>query len=141
IANFGGGPQADLAVGIPGRTVGGATQSGAVEVFPGGPGGVATGVAVRFIAPGVPGVNGPAVDEGGFGQSLAAGDLGKGPQADLAVGSEFCLCAPGISVAGNDVLDRSSPGAVDPPHAGDRFGASLTIANFGNGATGDLAVA
>lgn len=166
-ADFGRGPdgkgtpgKADLAIGIPGSPAGGSpgSNAGAVQVrylFSGGSESQLLDESDLSRT----------IESGDyFGASLAAANFGKGGGADLAVGAPFENIespAPtkfdagivGVFYSHNGFLQRDNPAtpqeetnAWDQGNAGignvedgDRFGASLTAANFGNGSTADLA--
>lgn len=85
-ADFGGSPQADLAVGVPRDDVNG-TKVGSVNVIYGSPEGLsATATLDQIWSQDSPGVGGIAEDGDSFGDSLAAANFGRGPRSDLAVG-------------------------------------------------------
>ena len=87
-ADFGGGPEVDLAIGVPRERVGTKSRygQGMVQVLYGSPRGLtaAGDQAWSQDSAGVPGV---AESEDAFGNSLAAGDFDGRHQADLAVGA------------------------------------------------------
>jgi nucleoside phosphorylase len=140
-ANLGKGSQADLAVGVPLEDVGATQNAGAVNVLYG----VSTGLTAsgdQFWHQGVTGVagGGPGLDES-FGAALAAANLGKSSQADLAVGVpvESVGATPqvgtvnvlygsstGLTTSGDQFWHQGTTGvAGDGPEAGDGFGAAL----------------
>lgn len=88
--------------------------------------------------------------------SLAAGNLGNGAQDDLVIGVpkethvnsgtnqgavHVIFGSPtGLTSTGNQLWTQDSPGIGDVAEDDDEFGWSLTIADFGNGSTPDLAI-
>jgi hypothetical protein len=152
VANFGNGPRADLAVGVPYEDQA-ATNDGAVNVIYGSVGGLST-VGDDVWSQGGQGVAGAPEAGDLFGSSLAAANFGNGRRADLAIGvpwedqaatddgavNVIYGAADGLTVSGNEVWSQGSQGITGTPEAGDRFGTSLTAANFGSGPRADLAV-
>jgi hypothetical protein len=144
----------DLAIGVPGEDVNSTTDAGAVNVIYGGPHGLSAAGnqlwqqnshAIEDVS--------EAGDEFGF--ALATGDLGRGAQADLAVGApgEDVNATPdagavnviygsrrGLSAAGNQLWQQNSHAIEDVSEAGDGFGSALAAANLGRGSRDDLAV-
>ena len=79
----------DLAVGVPGETVGGLGFAGRISVRYGGPGGIPAGVESSWALSNL-GVTGLVPDVGdSFGASLAAGDFDDDGYDDLAVGVPY----------------------------------------------------
>jgi hypothetical protein len=153
-ANFGNGPQDDLAVDAPDHDVSGVNGAGEVLVLYGSTAGLAAAHSRVFTesTPGFPGV--PAFNDG-IGQELAAGDLGRGAQADLAIGSPFkkhdahpaagevvvLYGGPkGLTTGGAQPLTEELLHVPGGSQDNDRFGSGLAIGNFGRGPTADLAV-
>ncbi len=135
----------DLAVGTPGKSIGG-TQAGVVYVFPGTGSGLGAGSSLDQGLAG--GTNGNG-DE--FGAALAAGDFDGDGISDLAIGT------PGEDVGGTSnagavfVLNGSAAGltagvaldaqdAGEPVHAGAVFGSVLTTGDFDGDGFSDLAI-
>jgi hypothetical protein len=153
-ANLGGVPQDDLAVGIPGHPVGAASGAGAVAVLYGSSGGLTAGGSQLWTQASGGGADG-AEPEDAFGAALAAGDLGRGAPADLAVGApledlegagsagavEVLYGSPsGLTAAGSQVWTQDSAGVGGSTEAGDEFGGALATGDFGGGDSADLAV-
>ncbi len=173
-ANFGNGRAVDLAIGVPGElsnVPGYPFGAGAVNVIYGKTGVGLTALGNQLWSQATPGVKGdPGFCDPGsscvvelFGAALAAGNFGKGFQADLAVGvpgdyfsdkgqaggvNVLYGSSQGLSVTGNQLWNQDSPGVLDEAEGcyfeedciADRFGAALAAANFGNGSFADLAV-
>jgi hypothetical protein len=83
-ANFGGGSRDDLAVGVPGESVGGVTGAGAVNVLFGSTGGL-DAEGNELWHQDRDGVPEEAEGGDGFGIDLVARDVGRSRQADLSV--------------------------------------------------------
>ncbi len=158
--DFDGDGYADLAIGIPGEDHGTDQAPGTVMIVYGSASGLVATDAWTLTRE----MTGEAYDADttphGFGCALAAGDLDGDGFADLAIG------APASGIGGDDperplvdgevtvvhgsaeglTVDGSqlwSPSVTDMPggaEAGDRFGSSLTIADFDGDTFGDLAI-
>jgi hypothetical protein len=83
--DFNGDGRDDLAVGVPGQTVDGATNAGGVQVIYSFDGAL-TSVGGEFLRQGKDGVGGRAEANDKFGSALAAGDFNGDNIDDLAVG-------------------------------------------------------
>ncbi len=157
--DFNGDGKADLAIGIPGRTVGGQSHTGAVGILYASASANSglTGTGHQFWDETAIGSGGLDQQNDRFGSALAAGDFNGDGRADLAIGVPFkdaVVTRSGTQVtlsnAGEvDVIYGSSAGLssslVRAPQrwtqdsvlgagnsaAGNRFGASLTAWNFG----------
>jgi hypothetical protein len=153
VGNFGRGPYQDLAIGSDKR-IGQVWNTGAVNVLFGSPSGLTAAHSELWTetSPGVGGRIGVAFD---FGSTLAAGNFGRGPLDDLAIG------APGETVKGRQYAGAvhvlfgspsglsatraerwtqpSVPGA-GPPQGQGWFGLALAAADLGLGPYADLAV-
>lgn len=84
--DFNGDGFADLAVGAPGETVGGAVGAGAVTVLYGSRRGLRSSGS-RFFSQATRGVPGDPVADDQFGAALVAGDFNGDHRADLAIGT------------------------------------------------------
>ena len=157
IADFGRGGQGDLVISAPRRSVSG-YMHGSVYVVYGSPTGVTTKGA-RVFHQDTPGVKEEVefvniVGEG-FGQDVAAGDLGKSKHADLAIGVYYesvdDVYAAGAThvlfgsdkglTARGDLLLTQKPAEV-PTDASqdDNFGRSLSAGEFGRTGRRDLVI-
>jgi len=134
-----------IAIGIPGRTIAGQANAGAVAVV------AATGSEVQLLTASSVGGTSQTGDQ--FGAALAANDFNSDGHADLAIGIPFKAAAvnrngSAVSLAGAgevDVLYGSSTGLATPAQrwnqetalgagaaqAGAHFGASLSAWNYG----------
>jgi hypothetical protein len=154
VGDFGGGPQADLAVGVPDEDLAGESNAGAVNVLYGSRYGLAPfGDEVWYL--GTTGVPEDPASKDGFGRAVAAGDLGRSNQADLVVGAPgrdfgeqrmgggaaavIYGTLSGLSATDSALIDQYDD-IEGTPEEDDNFGASLTVANFGKGTRADLAV-
>ena len=144
----------DLAVGAPGTNVQSQANAGMVIVFYGS----ATGLAVRGASNSV--FTSQTGTNGAFGRSMVWADFGRGPQGDLAIGAPgadlgfgqppesqdagevhvLYGIATGLSVGGRQLFRQGLNGLAGFPEELDSFGTTLAAANFGNGATADLAI-
>jgi disulfide bond formation protein DsbB len=154
-ANFGNSAHADLAVGVVGEDMGGFGNAGAVNVIFGTATGLDMGAA-EFWHQDSPGVAGDGVEAGDFfGNALAAAELGKGSQADLAVGvrdedvgttsgagavNVLYGGLSGLTTTGSQFWHQDSPGIVDSAEGTDWFGVALAVGNFGKTSHADLAI-
>jgi hypothetical protein len=155
IGNFGRSAQNDLAVGAYGKKVGGVPYAGGVAVYYGTTGKL-DAVNAQLFTQGAGGVKDKGELGDGFGTVLAAGDFGKGPQDDLAIGVPFedvnglidtgavevLYGSPsGLSTAGDQFLTQGAgnglPGVLT---AYNSFGKVLAAADFGRSPRTDLAV-
>jgi FG-GAP repeat len=153
-ANFGKSGKADLAIGVLFQDVGSAFFAGAVNVLYGSSSGLTAG-GNQLWTQNSPGIadKSEAVDE--FGLSLAAGNLGKSAQADLAIGvpvegvggssgagavNVIYGSTKGLVSKGNQLWTQNSSGVKDAAEANDVFGSSLLAVNFGKTSHADLAI-
>jgi hypothetical protein len=155
IGDFGRGGPADLAVGVLREDFAGVVDAGAVEVFYGTSSGPSTsGTQLLFAGRGGVPEKSEAGDE--FGAVLAAGDVGKGGEDDLVIGTPFedlglltdagavtvLYGGPdGLSSRGGDLITQDAPRIPGVTAAGHGFGKTVAIADFGRSDREDLAVA
>ncbi len=154
-ADFGRGAASDLAIGVPGETVGADANAGMVNVLYGDTGAgtlTATGNTARDQD--TSGILEDAEPDDRFGAALAAGHVGDTNHADLAIG------VPGESIGGDagagavimiygsdtgvsvtdQLWSQDSTGVLESAEPGDAFGSSLQIGAYGTSPIGDLAV-
>jgi hypothetical protein len=140
-ANFGKTAQADLAIAVPGETIGsGRDGAGAVHVLYG----TSTGLSAsgsQFWTQNSAGILDTSELLDQFGSALSAGNFGRTGEADLAVGvpgesigglgaagavNVIYGTAGGLASTGNQFWHQNSAGSPDSAEEGDRFGSSLT---------------
>lgn len=142
----------DLAIGAPRSDTGAKQATGSVYVLYGGPSGLDE-KTVQFWSQAHPKIEGTAGEYDFFGLSLAAGDLGKGPQEDLVVGvlegstenrgggiNVLYGSAEGLTDVGDEFWDQDSHDIRGTVEETDDFGLSLAIGHFGLVDHEDLAI-
>jgi len=138
-ANFGKTAQADLAIAVPGETIGsGSDGAGAVHVLYGTLTGLSAGS--QFWTQNSAGILDTSELLDQFGSALSAGNFGRSGEADLAVGvpgesigglgaagavNVIYGTASGLASTGNQFWHQNSTGSPDSAEEGDRFGSSL----------------
>lgn len=155
IGNFGRGPRDDLAVGdyaekliVDGVEYG---SAGAVSIFYGTRRGLVE--QRRMLTQATPGIAGEVANADGFGDRLAAGNVGYSRLDDLIVGSpeaqnpQFGAGSVNVIYAGRNGLPGPPGPEIDQMDLGqapegdeDRFGAELAVGNLGRGAYADIAI-
>ena len=151
--------RADLAVGVPGRAVGGKAEAGAVFVFNGCAGGSSCNGLVStdgedFKLNELAGRNSQTAAL--FGLSLAIGDFGRNGAQDLAIGVPgynvkgvkgagavailYSTGPAGLSVTDYTFIVEGAGGVPGAPGALDNFGNSLVAGNLGKTAQAELAI-
>jgi hypothetical protein len=146
VGDFNGDGRSDLAIGVPGETISGFADTGAVEVIYGSSSGLTSSGSQFWDLNGLGGVYEAGAK---FGFAVAAGDFNADGRADLAIGAPFKDVAGGAVDGGEvEVIYGSSTGLSKTSHpvqiwnqdtagiaggseSGDQFGASLTAWNFG----------
>jgi hypothetical protein len=145
---------ADLAVGVPGESLGSISEVGAVNVLYGSAAGL-TGSGSQTFTQNSPGVGSTAEDFDGFGDALTAADFDNDGFADLAVGAPgeslgsivntgavnvLYGTAAGLTGSGSQTFTQNSPGVGSTAENQDSFGFALTAGDFDNDGFADLAI-
>lgn len=158
--DFDGDGRQDVAVGVPGETVGGQSQAGAVIVAYGTASGLDGAPMELWSANSFSGLGVMAQAGAFFGASLAVGDFDDDGFDDLAIGSPladylradgilrpdcgavFVLegSAGGLVTTGQRFLLQGYSGLADELDAGDLFGWSLAAGDFNGSGFDDLAI-
>lgn len=143
----------DLAVGVPGMSVGGRRESGAVQVLEGGPVGLTGGGSYwHFDRTNVPGTSRTAAH---LGVALAAGDFDGDGYADLAAGAPgYALGArraagavlamsgsgSGLSGTGSELWHQDYGSVPGSSQTGAELGAALATGDVDGDGLADLAI-
>jgi hypothetical protein len=145
---------ADLAVGVPLQSIGGAGFAGEVNVLYGSAGGL-SGAGSQQWSQASPGVVGTAETDDEFGRALTAGDFNNNGAADLAVGVPFedigtirdagvvnllYGSAGGLSASGSQQFWQGSGGVAGRAEADDWFAFALSAGDFNSNASVDLVI-
>ncbi len=153
--NFNHDRHADLAVGVPGQNVGGASGAGAVVVFYGTRHGL-RGKRSRKLTQNTKGINDHAEAADLFGGALAAGDFDGDGRDDLAIGvgetdingengargavEVLYGSRRGLKAKGDQLWTQDSPGVEESADGADFFGGALASGDFGRSKPDDLAI-
>lgn len=153
--DFNGDGADDLAIGVPGRSVGGVPNAGGVQVVYGGPTGLSAQGNVFMTqgeGGGLPGAVTPGDSVADLG--LAAANFGLGPEDDLAIGNplddvqavddgsvDVAYGSPtGLSSTDGQLWSQGSSGVKGISEPGDLFGWDVAAADFGGRKQADLAI-
>jgi hypothetical protein len=143
----------DLAIGIPGKKIGGIRNTGATVVVFGSADGLDADGAMVLVRT----MTGALQDGFSFGRALGAGDLDADGFDDLAIGavqltgtldslvvsgdvSIFYGSAAGPMVSGSELWNQDSEGVEGEHQDGDRFGSALAATDFDADGFEDLAI-
>jgi hypothetical protein len=154
IAEFGNGPEADLAVGVPFEDLTSVTDAGAAAVLYGSASGpTATGSQLWTQDSGT--VKDVAEDSDQLGSAVAGGDFNADGVADLAIGvpregvgtvsvagaaNVLYGTATGLGDAGNQLWSQASGGIQETPDFLDQFGTALAAGDIDGDGDADLVV-
>ncbi len=151
--DFNGDGFADLAVGVPGESVGPISFAGAVNVLYGSAQGLSA-AGNQFWNQDSSGMEGNADFDEAFGLALATGDFNGDGFVDLAVGVPWeggglepygavnvLYGSPsGLTAAGNQLWNQDSPGVKGVAEGSDAFGSALSAADYNGDGFIDLAI-
>ena len=144
----------DLAIGVPGESLGQATSAGAVNVIYGSNAGLNRDHN-QFWHQGVGSISGSVESQDQFGSALTAGDFNGDGFADLAVGNfgedigsknsagsvnVIYGSSSGLTDQGNQGWHQDVSGVNGVAEAGDEFGRSVAAGDFNGDGIDDLAI-
>jgi FG-GAP repeat len=144
---------ADLAVGVPGESIGSLGNAGAVNVLYGSAAGL-TGSGSQTLTQNTATVGSGAERNDSFGFALTAGDFDNDGFADLGIGvpfeSSIADAAGGVNVLyggaagltgpGSQFFSQNSPGVGSSAETNDSFGLGLAAGHFDGDGFADLAI-
>jgi hypothetical protein len=144
---------ADLAIGVPGETLGTQRLAGGLNVLPGSTAGP-TASGNQFWSQNSAGIRGAAEFADLFGDTVASGDFDQDGHADLAVGvpqeaagsvsagavSVLYGTASGLAAKRNQFWSQDSPGVPGAADGTDAWGSALATGDFDGDGYADLAV-
>ena len=152
--NFNGDGFEDLAVGVPGETVGGDADTGAVHIFYGSAAGLLT-TGDQIFHQGTAGIDDTAEPGDHFGFAVAAADFDADGFDDLAIsapdedrraavdaGAVWVLfgSASGLTATGSLAFGQSTISDSESFETGDRFGFALAAGRINSGSRADLVI-
>jgi hypothetical protein len=145
---------ADLAVGVPGESIGAIVEAGAVNLLYGSGGGLA-GAGSQLVSQNSAGVAGNAEAFDHFGWAVSGGDFNNDGIADLAVGvpaedvgaisdagavNVLYGSGGGLTGAGSQAFWQGAGGVAGRAEDGDNFGWTVSAGDFNNNGLADLAI-
>lgn len=150
VGDFDGDGYSDLAIGANEEPVDSRESAGLVRILYGSPTGLTAARSQRWTQ-NSPDISGNAEPNDGFGSSLAAADLGHGPEDDLAIGvhgenhdsgavNVIYGSPQGLSSRNDQIWSQASPGITETPEQYDAFGLTVVTGQFRDSAYADLAV-
>jgi hypothetical protein len=143
----------DLAIGLPGGTISGQREAGAVTVLYGRRGGLSAND--DLWSQDARGINGQAGARDNFGSALAIGDFDRDRIGDLAISAPLddgggvpnagavnviYGSGSGLRERGDQLWSQDSAGIENVAQQRDRFGVALIAADFSRDAAADLAI-
>lgn len=152
--DFNGDGYPDLAVGVPGESIGSVSRAGLVQVQYGSPSGL-TATGNQTWHQDIPGIQGASETGDGMGLDVAADDFNGDGYDDLATASPTETLgsyagagavnvvygsSSGLRAAGNQYWTQDSTGVPDAAESGDRFGSALATGDFDADGYADLAI-
>ncbi|MFD0413067.1 FG-GAP-like repeat-containing protein [Streptomyces sp. NPDC127108] len=144
-SDFNGDGYADLAVGVPGATVGGKAKAGYVNVVWGGKKGLG-GHGSTTVSQGTAGVPGTVEKDDGFGSAVATGDMNGDGRTDIVVGTPGEDNAAGGAAGTLTVLWGAKSGikggftAANGAYADNQIGGIVTTGDYDGDGDQDIAL-
>ncbi|HWB20538.1 MAG TPA: hypothetical protein VG711_09580 [Phycisphaerales bacterium] len=152
--DFDGDGYTDLAIGVPGETVGGLGGAGGVEVLYGSSHGLSSS-GDQLWTRNSSGVLGDPETNASFGQTLTAGDFNGDGRDDLAIGVPHATVnghagageihilyggSNGLKSSGDQIFNQETAGIDDLAEDDDAFGSALCSGDFDHDGKDDLAI-